>query len=493
MTIGGVDETILDGQLGTVAIIQGRHAIVVGCSSAGTANTCKNYPGNAVAALTTDYGTGPGPQMTSRLLAKGFSAAFCKAAQTTAGASSAVTTVATGTSVVTVTVATARDTFRVKLRVIRGCTIGVAGGVIQTSLDNGETWAAPVSLGTANTYAVPNTGTTVGFAAGTLVAGDYFTYTTTEPKWGASDLAAALVAAIGSGISWDFIQVTGSCSATEAATVKTKLDGLELSKKYTAAMVETVRAGATTDATWQAALIADWATFTSKRMLVGAGEARTFSPIDQSIYLRPATWQACERAVAVDPAKYELGRVKDDGFGGPLDCSIFDSTGNAVCHNEFVQPGLANDPDNPPAIAALGFMTLRTLPEKGTSVYITEATMFSPIGSDFSTFRLRRDMDIACAVTDSILTDELQDTPPMNPDGTIEEEYAVSVEEALKSALDEELVETGRVSRVRAILHRDDNLLSTKRENVDIRIQPRGEVKWISETIGFAATLPEEV
>jgi hypothetical protein len=490
--LGGVTETVLDGQLGLVQPTPGLTPMIMGVSSAGTVNTMKLYAPNSQAQIVTDWGYGPGPQQAARQSAKGATVGFCKTGNTTAGAQGSVSAFATGTSVVTTT-GTANDTYpKIVFLVVTGATIGVAGASFQISFDNGETFGPITPLGTANVYLIPNTGITLHFAAGTLVAGESCSFTTTEPKWSATDIGTALDAIGVGGIAFDFIHIVGSCNSTEAATIQTKLQGFATAKRYVRAIVETVRMAssvtwsAANDATWQAVLIADWATFTEKRMLVAAGDLRTVSAIDQSVYLRPVAWHCCELACKFDSARYELGRVKNDGSGtGALDASLVDRNGNAIGHNEVNYPGLDS-----PLIASQGFTTARTYASKGKAVYITEGKLFSPMGSDFSTWRLGRVEDIGQKSMDDYFTNEVQETPPVTSTGTIQPAYADFLENGAKARIDDDLVNQGRAVDRTVTVDRSVNILTTKTDNVAIRILPYGEEKYINLTIGFAATLP---
>jgi len=111
----------------------------------------------------------------------------------TAGASSAVADhSATGTSTVTISDGAdgTLETCRAIMIVSTGGTRGTAGIVLLLSLDGGATFKT-IRLGTATTYAVPDLGFTINFGAGTLVAGDYYTWTTTAPLWDSTGLALA--------------------------------------------------------------------------------------------------------------------------------------------------------------------------------------------------------------------------------------------------------------------------------------------------------------
>lgn len=77
--------------------------------------------------------------------------------------------------------------------VVNGGTIGTNGITFDISLD-GERTVKRVRLGTASSYTVPYVGIVISFGAGTLVAGDRYTFTTTAPMWDGTGLAAARVA-----------------------------------------------------------------------------------------------------------------------------------------------------------------------------------------------------------------------------------------------------------------------------------------------------------
>src|SRR6185436_3169715 len=79
------------------------------------------------------------------------------------------------------------------LEVTKGGTIGTNGIEFTFSADGRKT-KKKVRLKTATSYTPPYLGFTINFSAGTLVAGDKFTFTTTAPKWDTDGIAAAKVA-----------------------------------------------------------------------------------------------------------------------------------------------------------------------------------------------------------------------------------------------------------------------------------------------------------
>lgn len=90
----------------------------------------------------------------------------------------------TGTSVISVAAGSAGVLEEVDaiVTVVTGGTIGTDSIDLTLSLDGGVT-EKPVRLGTASSYTVPYVGLVISFAAGTLVAEDVYTFTTTAPLW----------------------------------------------------------------------------------------------------------------------------------------------------------------------------------------------------------------------------------------------------------------------------------------------------------------------
>jgi hypothetical protein len=487
MALPGVTQTERDGALGAVAVSIGEICVVFGCSSSGTAATVKAYAGNDVAGLRTDYGYGPGPQCLSLHLARGKRGVLVKLATVTAGA--AVAPIKSGGGNAVPSAAGANDTRHIRVEVLTGGALGTAGIVFRYSLDNGVTWSQPIALGTALTYLFPNSGTTLtwGAAAATVTSTTRIEIRTTEPLPDATAIAAGFVALSAAEVEWDFWHVVGGYSKTLMDAISTaNTTMIALLGKKTSGFVDGERqdyAAAETEAAWMAAAATEFSTANDSHIVVGAGEELMFSPLDSTKSLRPCTWDASLRAVLVDSLKYELGRVKADGAGGPITGSIFDATGQPIAHNEERTPGL----DTTGTGGTTRFLTLRTHPTKGRFAYITRANTMALPGSDFSTWRLRRGMDVACNITRGVLTNEIQETPPLEPVGSaragkITVAYAKSVEAACRNALRERLIRPGRVSDAYVVVGLDDNILSTKKITVSTYVLPLGQVEYIDET-----------
>lgn len=117
------------------------------------------------------------------------------------------------------------------LTVITGGTIGVNGIVIQLSCDGNRT-KKTIRLGTATSYAIPYVGITINFAAGTLIAGDVYTFSSTAPKWDGTGIAAARVAlAAQQKLTRSWLVIGDLANATEAGYLTTAINAYATSNK----------------------------------------------------------------------------------------------------------------------------------------------------------------------------------------------------------------------------------------------------------------------
>jgi hypothetical protein len=209
-----------------------RSCVTFGCAADGPFTP--TFIGN-LDLLKNTFKGGPGMKSAAYTLAKtGASGIFIRLPATAVAATkTAVTKVGTGTSVITLT-GTPNDSYEIKSVVVTGGTIGTSA-TIKVSLDGGETYGANVPLGVATTYLIPGTGVTINYGAGTVVAADYITASTTAAS--ASNLPATLTrvdastwtAAI-AGAPVDAYEVllewlTGGTVGTAGATYRYSLDG----------------------------------------------------------------------------------------------------------------------------------------------------------------------------------------------------------------------------------------------------------------------------
>lgn len=305
-----------------------------------------------------------------------------------------------GTSVVTKTASTHPvGTYQPVMRVITGCTIGVTGGVLQGSLDNGRTWLPPVSLGTATTQkiqlsvngAMVDTGVQYDFAAGTLIAGDTWSESiTTPPIWGTSDLyssgTGAFAAIAQSGNSYGLVVITEPVVAGDFATLTA---GLNYMATFNKRPVLLVRFRDPTPSETDAQYVTAFQTFAAanqdSRISVVVGSGWLTDAFRSFRYFRsglPAVLARLQWA-AVNPGPYQERLAKSPAYGGDYglpDFSLIDDNQNPIsqAHDEFVRGGI----DGPMAGGTGGGITFcyqRAVGVVGT--YISEAPCLYPAGS----------------------------------------------------------------------------------------------------------------
>lgn len=184
----------IDDEAGGFAGTTG-YLVVMGCVERNADLTPRVYTG--VKALLTKHGYCPSASyIASHIGETRKPVVFVAMPTVTAGAvgrqnSSGVT----GTSAISVAPGSAGvlEETEGKITVTKGGTIGTDQIAFELSLNGGRS-NVPVRLGTASSYTIPYVGAVVSFGAGTLVAGDVFTWVTTAPRWDSAGVTAARAA-----------------------------------------------------------------------------------------------------------------------------------------------------------------------------------------------------------------------------------------------------------------------------------------------------------
>lgn len=229
--------TIEDGQLGSGFASADEYCLVAGCTSSGTSYAPAIY--RNASSLITAYGYGPAVEYAAYHFQRtGKPIIFAKLPSTVAGANSAVDIDAVaGTSVITLT-GTPRDSFQGIFTCTVGGTIGVTGIEFTYSLDGGKTTVGPVNLGTATTYLLPNSGITLAFAAGTLIAADVAKWRSTEPRWSGANLTTLFDTLLAGNLEFRAAMIVGECDAgSDATEVQTELERWEADHRYAFALL----------------------------------------------------------------------------------------------------------------------------------------------------------------------------------------------------------------------------------------------------------------
>jgi hypothetical protein len=462
MAIPEATLTIRDGALGVALASFTGVSAKVGCCSSGTAYEVVEVSNQQT--LIDTFGRGPLVEAVAHQLAvAGGPVLCCKSPSSTAGAASAVTPVGTGTSVMTVTGA-ALDAYQAIVLIVQaGASLAALTATFKYSLDNGRTYSAEIAMPVAGVYAVPNTGLTLTFAAGTFVAADTYTFTSTGPSSTLVETMLAVDAVLADSQQVFNIHVLGiPADLTAAAALFSALDTKMSSAATTLFryLYSTMELPVATDAAIKAAFLS----LSSTRVEVAAGFLNLSSAINGSAYNRPAGWVSTARAAAVVPSE-DLGRVATGPCKGVV----------ALTRDEYQTSGLD----------VARFTTMRTHVGRQGS-YLTSGRILAATGSDFQLIQHRRVMDLASATVRNAQLEYLNDSVRVDATtGLILETDARTIDAKIEGAMRAAVSQPGYASEVSALVDRTVDILSTQTLRVKYRVTPLGYAKTIDGEIGF--------
>ena len=501
---GQVFITINDNQGSIAAVPASSVQAVIGCSSAGTNYQIVATPNPSV--LQTNSGYGIGVEAAGLSCVQGGTVLFCKVPAQTAGAQSAVTHTGTGSSVMTVT-GNCYDNYDVKVLVVTAGTVG-SGGTIQVSLDAGRNYGPVVTLPLVSpaTYAISNTGMTLSFGAGSLVANDTYTFGTTGPIWADSSVQTALNTLAGSQygvVGWGSTHIVGNggTSSTlsggvlgaDASTIEGYLDTLATNYQYTRAFLSARDASPPTgyggngesEVAWINSINADYSTVSAKRLCVGAANwnmpsAFTNPSAGTPSYRRNIAFAAAAKQVTVPPQRH-IGRVSDGALPTIVVSPSTDPLDGFVYHDESQVAGLDY------LFSGTGGRFMTTTTRKGRpGVFITNPLLMSPLGSQFTIMPYGSVMDVACDITYQCGTQFINDDIRLNPNGTIYENDAKFLEATFTSAINSNMLSAGMISPGTTVtVDRTNNVQTTGNVNITIVIVARGYILKETVNIGF--------
>lgn len=403
----------------------------------------------------------------------------------------------TGTSAITVT-GTPNDDYFVQLLVVTGGTISTAGITFQVSLDAGRSYGPVLALGTATTYVIPQTGITLNFAAGTLVAADIFRCQTFAPMWNTAGVQAcfnALQASQYAAVGWGSMHIAGGSTlggvpGADATTLQSYLDTLGNGYVFTRAMLSARDAKAPasfggaveTETTWTTAVTTDYSATSARRICACAGHYNIPSGVPNPTvgaprYRRPLAWALAARQVQIPPQRH-AGRVRD----GSLTQISIDPTNDPkdgfIYHDERINLGFD----------AARFTSARSrigLP----GLYIFNPNLMAPLGSVFSLLPLGNVMDLACNLVHQVGQQIIDADVRLNPNGTIFENEARAIESALLGAIQDQMISKSMISSATVTVDRTTNISTTSTVNINVSIVARGYVLQENVTIGFVNAL----
>lgn len=489
MTIPNVNLHVLDGGLGASVPGAGGTMVVIGVTSTGTAYQpiSSTQPPDFV----TNNGYGPAVELAAFIAnATGNDMILIKAPTATPGTNTGVTTARAASSTCVVTVSgTPLDSYYVRVDVTVGGTIGAAGILATVSLDNGRTTYVTINLGTAVTYVIPNTGLTLNFAAGTLDAGDRFSFVSTEPLWSSAGVVSAIQALYGMVTPFQDILIVGGSTASgstggpgatagDITTIDTAMTALFNKKQFHRALMNMRDAdygGSSTEseAAWMTSLEAAVVSTETLRTGATAGHYNCISAISQSQLRRPLLFQVGSRdsafAIQVDLARVSDGSLASTPNSPPLTADGF------IYHDEAQNPGLD----------AARLTTARRFPGR-PGWYITNPNMLAKPGSDFSLLQMGHVMDAATNVAWNYFLEKLSDSVRVDStSGKILEVDAQALEMGCNAQLKNVLIDPGAVSNAVTVVNRTTNILSVKTLYATLKVTPLGYLKSIDVSLSF--------
>lgn len=420
-----------DGNAG--AVIPGADGIlaIIAAAPSGTQNQAGVY--GSMTAVKSDFPSGRLVEAASFVMNRAKKpVVLVRAAASTNGAYSSITKTGTGTSVMTAGSSFPSDDFVATVEFLTGGTIGVAGITYRYTLD-GLVWTGPIALGVANTIALmlpPSltvaSGAGLALGAGTIVAGDKATFTTTAPVMNNADLVAALEALRLSTLRYEAVLVDGVSDATQfgaAGTWRAARDGD--GRFYSFIENTRYKTSVETEAAYKTALDTVYGAVSDIGTMLCADGFDAPSQETGLTLRRPTSWFAAARGMSRALAE----DISAPAYGPADGLSILDSKGASKYHNEEMFPTLDD----------AKYVTMRTFAGE-TGFYITNPNLFSPLGSDWYYWQYARLMNRALEITGSVLRkrlslgiDRVQDS--VLPIIRISEEDAVEIEGLVREAI----------------------------------------------------------
>jgi hypothetical protein len=313
-----------------------------------------------------------------------------------------------------------------KLTVVQGGTVGDDMISFDLTIDGGRT-TKRVRLGTANSYTIPYVGVTLGFAAGTLVAGDVFTFTTTAPMWDVDGLAAARLALAAQLKQARSFMVVGDLpSAAFAGYVTAAVNAYQTENDrfvYARAQVrDRDPAEEATMAAYVAAMDAEFASVDAQlRIDLGLGRGRKVSPVTGWAFRRPVQWAASLREYQHD-LHIPCWRKSD----GPVDgWDLQDADGNTVEYDERTDGG---------ALMAR-FTCFRSYSNGPRGAFVALSLTRADEGSLLSRTHNMAVTNLACTIAQLETENAIGQVLVLNDDGTGTDASLALIEERVNSSL----------------------------------------------------------
>lgn len=467
-----------DGNLGVASDTE-RILAIIGPASAGISEKASIFTNKAD--IVAEFQSGVLVEAGAYMVARGIPVVLIRTTPTTAGAYGTIDDDTTGTAAVTAGVTTPDGDYDVRVEVLTGGALGTAGIVYRTSHDGGVNWSDPQSLGTSLTLTA---GRGVSFALGsstqTLIAGDSWSVTTTGPKDLTADISAAFAALTDYSGEWLRVLVLTDADEALLAQFGSFANTFHAEGKYPEIIGCTrARGSAETRATYQAALATIRAGVQSSEVSCCVDQCEIVSEVNGWRLRLPQSIPYAARLMLIDDSQDAAAKA-DGALPGVF---LETPSGERRYHDERRFPGLD----------ALGFTTLRTWGGRPMTpgVYVNNPRVLSGTGSDYRYFQHTAIVNRIIETSYQLLQPRLSQSVLCDATtGKIRPDVATAIEDSISAELRTRYSDPGRVSAIRFVLGRNDNVLSTDTISFDVQAIPLAYVKKFIGKTGLVRTIP---
>lgn len=388
---------------------------------------------------------------------------------------------ATGTSV-PVFSGTPNDRHDIVLQVVTASSsLAALTGSVKISLDGGLVFGDPVLIPTTGVIAIPNTGVTVTFGAGTHVVGDHFRVRSAPPLWSTSGLETALagiVTAINAGNDVDMVHIVGPIDATSQAVIESWGDTQKAAGNDLTILCEVRdQAEGESVSTWKTAVKGvspGLQGLSSDIMDVGVCFAEVKSALRSGLYWRRNAQALRGPRLASIPLREHPGRVKT----GPVQGLRTDGLAGPVHHD------LTSHTD----LDAARFSGVQSLVGRRGEFFFTSRS-FALATSDFNEVQRIRVMNAAASAARTAIADYVGDDVELKTDGTgrIAEAEAKGIEAEIRAKVAAAVLNepNNHVTAITVTVDRTNNIATSRTLRVAIAIVPRGSILTVSTTISY--------
>lgn len=185
--------------------------------------------------------------------------------------------------------------------------------------------------------------------------------------------------------------------------------------------------------------------------------------------------------LALNPVQVNIGRVKD---------------GTIATNTAFIKDKSVETADVE-SIHNKGYITMRTYVGRSGYYFNDDFTATLPT-DDYSHLTARRTIDKAYRIAYDTLLNELLDNVPVNNDGTIQAPFAKSIQGQVENAIALSMTANGELSTdpsnpsdrgVQCLVDLSQNIVSTSKMVVKLRVKPFGYPRYIDVYLGFQAVV----